>query len=300
MRRKTGRPKKRRRVRRQSADTRKIAGRWSALLDSCASVFGCPSLPLFVQLTSTWALCSGRHTVTRMIETIEFGRRRSQDAYHRFLRTGSWILFELWAVLARQLVAALVPWGVIPLNLDDTLLHKSGRRIDGAGIFRDAVRSTASPVVHAWGLNLVVLGLRVTPPRGGEPLTLPINVRVHRKGGPTLIDLAEEMMREVAGFPSAASRCVPTAPTPPWPVVTCPARSSPPVCVGMQHSSNHPRRAAPTTAVAPQRKAAACPLPTERSSGAEGFASFPWCLRAASPASSRTATYEASPSPTPR
>jgi len=55
-------------------------------------------------------------------------------------------------------------------------------------------------VVHAWGLNLVVLTLRVRAPWGGEPLGLPINLRVHRKEGPSLLELAQEMMQEVAGW----------------------------------------------------------------------------------------------------
>ena len=44
------------------------------------------------------------------------------------------------------------------------------------------------------------LCLRVLPWWGGEPLAIPINVRLYRKGGPTLLDLAEEMLREVAAW----------------------------------------------------------------------------------------------------
>jgi len=89
---------------------------------------------------------------------------------------------------------------VLPLDLDDTLFHKTGRKIDGAGIFRDAVRSLARSVVYALGLNLVVLTLRIRPPWGGEPLGLPINVRRSRKGGPSHLDLGEAMIREIAGW----------------------------------------------------------------------------------------------------
>jgi hypothetical protein len=90
------------------------------------------------------------------------------------------------------------PTGVIPTDLDDTLFHHSGRKVNGAGWWRDAVRSTGAKIVHAWGLNLVVLTLRINPPWGGEPLGLPINMRVHRKNGPTLIELASQMLTEVA------------------------------------------------------------------------------------------------------
>ena len=89
---------------------------------------------------------------------------------------------------------------MLQLDLDDTLFHKSGRKIEGAGVFRDAVRSLPRAVVFARGLNLVVLTLRIRPPWGGEPLGLPINVRLYRKAGPSHLDLAEEMIRQVADW----------------------------------------------------------------------------------------------------
>lgn len=46
----------------------------------------------------------------------------------------------------------------------------------------------------------MVLTLRVRPPWGGEPLGLPINVRLFRKGGPTHNELAQAMLEEVAGW----------------------------------------------------------------------------------------------------
>ncbi len=62
------------------------------------------------------------------------------------------------------------------------------------------MRSTGQKTVHCFGLNLVVLTFCHTPPWGGEPLGLPINMRLHRKGGASLLQLAAEMMREVAGW----------------------------------------------------------------------------------------------------
>ncbi len=50
------------------------------------------------------------------------------------------------------------------LLVDDTLAHKSGRQVTGAGVFRDAIRSTVKLIVYTWGLNLVVVCLRVAPP----------------------------------------------------------------------------------------------------------------------------------------
>lgn len=104
----------------------------------------------------------------------------------------------LWRILAAQLVAALAPDGTLPFGVDDTLFHKFGRQINGAGVFRDPVRSTKKQVVYALGLNLVVLTLRIVPPWKGEPLGLQVNLRLYRKGGPSHLELAGEMMRELA------------------------------------------------------------------------------------------------------
>ncbi len=83
------------------------------------------------------------------------------------------------------------PGGRIRLHVDDTLFHKSGRKVAGAGWWRDAVHSSARKVVHSFGLNLVVVTLEVNCPWGGEPLALPVNARLHRKKEATLLDLTQ-------------------------------------------------------------------------------------------------------------
>jgi hypothetical protein len=88
--------------------------------------------------------------------------------------------------------------GLIPVDIDDTVFHKTGLKVDGAGWWRDAVRSTKTKVVHCFGLNLIILTFRVNPPWGGEPLGLPINMRLHRKKEKTLLELAMQMLEETA------------------------------------------------------------------------------------------------------
>ena len=173
---------------------------WLALLGCFAPVFTAPSFPLFVQLASAWVLCPGRHTLTRLYSLAEPKQARAHDAYHRFFGRGAWLLDLLWHQLAAVLLEAHYPHGPVPLDLDDTLFHKSGRHVEGAGWWRDAVRSTATHVVHGLGLNLVVLTLRVQSPWGGEPLGLPINVRLHRKKDLTTLDLAQQMVQELASW----------------------------------------------------------------------------------------------------
>lgn len=62
------------------------------------------------------------------------------------------------------------------LYIDDTLFHRAGPKVSGAGIWRDAVRSIGKSVVYARGLNLVVMCVRVDPPWGGMPLALPVAI----------------------------------------------------------------------------------------------------------------------------
>ena len=149
-------------------------------------MFTAPGFAVFTDLLAGWVLTPGRRTITRMITVADPQGRRAHDAYHRFLRAGAWSMSALWRVLAVHAVAVFAPTGVVVLDCDDTVYKKTGRKVEGAGTFRDAVRSTRARVVHAWGLNLVIITLRVTPPWGGCPLGLPINMRVHttRAGRP--------------------------------------------------------------------------------------------------------------------
>jgi hypothetical protein len=174
---------------------------WTALLERTRGCFRAPSFAIFTELLTGWVCAPGRRTITAMIAVADPTGRRAHDAYHRFVRDGAWAMSGLWRVLAVYAVDTLVPTGVVGLDVDDTLFHKAGRSVDGAGVFRDAVRSTVRRVVHALGLNLVVVTLRVSPPWGGQPIALPVNARLHRKNDPiTTVEHAVAMVRELAGW----------------------------------------------------------------------------------------------------
>ena len=172
---------------------------WAALVQCCAPVFHRRSFAIFTSLVQGWVLAPGRRTITAMVAVADPTGRRAHDAYHRFVRDGAWAMAQLWRVLAVHAVARFTPHDVITVDCDDTLFHKSGRRVEGVGVFRDAVRSTGRRVVYALGLNLVVVTLRVTPPWGGCPIGVPINVRLRRKGDPTpTTEHAATMIRQLA------------------------------------------------------------------------------------------------------
>ena len=177
-----------------------ITSTWSELLGQFFPVFTQPGAKIFANLMTGWILCTARRTITGILPFADPMTTRAHDAYHRFFPDARWVMSQLWQKLALVLIARFCPKGVITLAVDDTLFHHSGRKMEGAGAWRDAVRSTRKKVVYAWGLNLVVLTLQIQPPWGGEPLGLPINMRVHRKNQKTLIELAVEMIQEVRSW----------------------------------------------------------------------------------------------------
>jgi len=181
--------------------------------------------------------------VTGMICAEDPEGKRSHDAYHRFFRAARWSTNALSKALVPHMVAVLCPAGTVVLDLDDTLYKKSGRRIDGAGTFRDAVRSTRNKVVYATGLNLVIVTLGVCPPWGGMPIGVPVGVRLHRKGGPTTLDLAEEIICELAAWLSGrTSRCAAMERTRASRAEGCLGRVSPPGCAVTLLSTKRPRK----------------------------------------------------------
>jgi len=186
-----------------------ISSTWSELLGQFFRMFTRPGAEIFLTLMTGWVLCTTRRTVTGILPFADPTCKHAHDTYHRFFPEARWTMTRLWQILTWILVGRFCPTGVITLALDDTLFHHTGRKIDGAGYWRDAVRSSRKSIVYAWGLNLVVLTLQIQPPWGGEPLGLPINMRLHRKKQETLIELAAEMIQQVCEWlPERAIRVV--------------------------------------------------------------------------------------------
>jgi len=174
-----------------------VISTWADIIQQFFLIFTVPSAEIFSRLMTGWVLCTTRRTVTGIIRFADPSGCRAHDAYHRFFPDCRWDINNLWQLLTLILVKLFCPAGTIPIALDDTLFHHSGRKVSGAGSWRDAVRSTKKNIVYAWGLNLVVMTLQIQPPWGGEPLGLPINMRLHRKNGDTLIELATQMIDQL-------------------------------------------------------------------------------------------------------
>ena len=108
---------------------------WTALLELTRTCFRAPSFALFADLLFGWVCAPGRRTITAMIAVADPAGRRAHDAYHRFVRDGAWAMSGLWRVLAVHAITRFAPTGVVMLDVDDTLFHKAGRNVEGAGVF---------------------------------------------------------------------------------------------------------------------------------------------------------------------
>jgi SRSO17 transposase len=174
-----------------------VTSTWTDIIQQFFPIFTAPGAEIFSSLITGWILCTARRTITGILPFADPSSQHAHDAYHRFFPDSRWDINRLWQILTLVLVKIFYRTGTITLALDDTLFHHSGRKINGAGYWRDAVRSTRENIVFAWGLNLVVLTLQVQPPWGGEPLGLPVNMRLHHKNGPTLIELSMQMINQI-------------------------------------------------------------------------------------------------------
>ena len=174
-----------------------VISAWTDIIQQFFPIFTALGAEIFSRLMTGWILCTARRMITGILPFADPCFRRAHDAYHRFFPDSRWDIKKFWQILTLMLVKLLYPTEIITIALDDTLFHHSGRKINSAGYWRDAVRSTKKSIVYAWGLNLVVLTLQIQPPWGGEPLGLPINMRLHRKNGDTLIELAMQMINQL-------------------------------------------------------------------------------------------------------
>ena len=173
-------------------------------LTGLTGIFTKPTAELFLQIAEGWVLCPSRRTLTGIYRFIDPQNDKNFDVIPYFFRDASWEPTELWEEWAKYIVSIFAPTdGVLTFTLDDTVFPKTGSKINGARTCRDAVRSMRNNFVKCWGLQFIPICLLVHPPWGGEPISIPVNIRLNRKAEDgekpvTLLDHAEAMIKELA------------------------------------------------------------------------------------------------------
>lgn len=139
-----------------------------------------PSFASFWTLTCAWILCTGRRSLTRVIQSAQLGRFKHYCSFHRFFSQGRWNLDDL----GRCVFDLLLPFCPETLTgaVDDTLARKSGRHIWGAGMHHDPLRSAQQRPFFSFGHSWVVFSLHVSFPFAPQKVwALPLLVRLYRK-----------------------------------------------------------------------------------------------------------------------
>ena len=153
---------------------------FAPLLLALQPCFTRPSFASFWALACAWILCSGRRSLTHIIQSAQLSRFKHYCSFHRFFSQARWDLDQLGQAVFQLLLPFCEP--ELLGAVDDTLARKSGRHIWGAGMHHDPLRSTQKRPFFAFGHNFVVFSLQVALPFAPNKYwAFPILVRMYRK-----------------------------------------------------------------------------------------------------------------------
>ena len=154
-------------------------------LDELLVLFaGCFSRPTFRTFRTLRALVVGQvsqtglRTVTGMLVGARLSGVWHHARAHRFFSHARWSVDELGLRIAVRIVERLTePGAQVLVAVDDTLLHRRGRKIHGTFWHHDATANSDKDAV-AWGNNWVVVGLVVRLPFLERSVCLPVLFRL--------------------------------------------------------------------------------------------------------------------------
>jgi DDE superfamily endonuclease len=150
------------------------------LLAAFQPLFTAPSFRTFCALAAGFLAQTGRRTVCGMLTGAGLSQVWRHDRAHRFFSHARWSAEALGLVLARLIVAALVPDGEpVLVAIDDTLCKRTGRKVHAIGWFHDG--SAKGPHQVGLGNNWVIAAIVVTLPFCSRPVALPVLARLVHK-----------------------------------------------------------------------------------------------------------------------
>jgi SRSO17 transposase len=148
------------------------------LLVLLAPCFTRPTFRTFRALAVGQISQTGLRTVTGMLVGARLSGAWHHARAHRFFSQARWSPDELGLRLLDVIVARLTePGAPLVLPVDDTLLHRLGRKVHATFWHHDATANSDRAAV-AWGNNWVVVGVLVRLPFMARPVCLPVLFRL--------------------------------------------------------------------------------------------------------------------------
>jgi SRSO17 transposase len=152
----------------------KVPSSLAGLLSLLAPCFTAPTQRTFQALVVGFVSQTQTRTVCGMLVGARLAGVWHHCRAHRFFSRARWSADELGRRIADLIVARLLAAGApIVVVIDDTLLHRLGRRVHGAHWHHDATANAARKV-SAWGNNWVVVGIVVRLGCVDRPICLPV------------------------------------------------------------------------------------------------------------------------------
>ena len=148
------------------------------LLSLFRPCFSQPSFQTFRAMVVGQVSQTGRRTVCGMLVGARLSGVWEHSRAHRFFSRARWqpdlLGLTLAALIVDRFLAADAP---VTVAVDDTLLHRWGRKVYGCFYHHDATANSQRSAV-AWGNNWVVVGICVTLPFLQRTVCLPVLFRL--------------------------------------------------------------------------------------------------------------------------
>jgi len=156
-----------------------VVSSFGVVLQEFAVVMTAHTLNNFSTLVSGWVFAP-RRNITSMIVAADVAGEKHHSAFHRVFAAAQWSLDSFGLAVFRMIEPWLCEGQSVLLAVDDTLAHKRGLKIFGAGMHYDPQLSSRGHTVTCWGLNFVVLSVIVRFPMWPDrPFALPVLVRLY-------------------------------------------------------------------------------------------------------------------------
>src|SRR5688572_27959044 len=170
-----------------------------ALLTVLRPCFTAPSFATFAALVAGMIAQPARRTVTGMLTGAGLAGRWHHGRAHWFFARARWCPEQVGLRLAALVVQRLVPAeAAVLIAVDDSLFHRSGRRVHAAAWCHDGAGKNLNGKQLAWGNCWVIAGVVLTLPWLHRPVCLPVTARLWTKNGPTKQVLAGQMVTAIA------------------------------------------------------------------------------------------------------
>ena len=151
-----------------------------ALLLRLRPVFSAPSFGNFIVLVAGFAHALGGHRITDALRAAGPAATKHYTTYYRFFSHARWSLDELGFALV-ELIVELLGLVEVELVLDDTLTHRTGKKVALAGMHGDPLlkKKSRGRLFASYGHVFVVLCVHIRVPWLGKTgWALPVMFRL--------------------------------------------------------------------------------------------------------------------------